>query len=108
MDLKSSTTEITIAAPLAGEVIFLKPEEGRKIKKGELIGLIDTTQLHLRKKQLLAQQQLILSRRPGIATQIDVLQEQKQNAEREYQRFKKLAEEGAATKKQVDDLQDKL
>ena len=101
-------TEITISAPLAGEIIYLTPDEGSTVQQGEVIGLIDTTQLHLRKKQLLAQQRLILSRQPGIATQIEVLQEQKRNAKREYERFQNLAKEGAATQKQVDDLQDRL
>ncbi len=101
-------TEINLSAPLAGEIMYLTPEEGSTIKQGQLVGLIDTTQLYLRKKQLMAQQQLILSRQPGIATQIEVLQEQKNNARREYERFQKLAKEGAATPKQVDDLQDRL
>lgn len=101
-------TEINVSAPLAGKIMYLKPEEGSNVGKGELIGLIDTTQLHLRKKQLEAQQQLILSRKPNIATQIEVLQEQMQNATREHDRFKQLANEGAATSKQVDELQDRI
>ena len=41
----------------------------------------------------------------NISAQIDVLEEQKKNAVRELERFKKMAKEGAATSKQVDDIQ---
>ncbi len=102
------TIEIKVPSKANGVVNYLKVTEGRRYKDGELVGLIDTTQLYLKKKQLLAQQNIIRARKPSILAQIEVLKEQKANAEKELKRFKNLAETGAATQKQVDDLQDKV
>ena len=101
-------TEITISAETTGKISFLKIYEGEDLNMGRLVGLIDTSSLYLRKKQLLAQADIIRARRPSITAQIDVLREQKENAQHELDRFKKLAEQGAATEKQVDDIRNQI
>lgn len=100
--------EITISAQTTGKIQYFKVKEGERIQEGQLLAFIDTTHLHLQKRKLIAQQNLIKSRIPGILTQIEVLAEQKKNALRELKRFQTLAKEGAATQKQVDDLQDRI
>ena len=47
-------TEITVSAEANGKIEFLEVEEGNKIAKNQIVGVIDTTQLHLNKLQLLA------------------------------------------------------
>ncbi len=99
------TTEVTVSAEVAGKIQSLQVTEGQTLQQGQYVGLIDTTQLYLRKQQLQAQARTIQSRSPGVTSQVAVLLEQKRNAEKELKRFQALAQEGAATQKQVDDLQ---
>lgn len=98
-------TEVTVSAETAGKIQFLHVTEGETLQQGQFVGLIDTTQLYLRKKQLQASLKVIRARTPGISSQVAVLREQKRIAEKELRRFQELAQEGAATQKQVDDLQ---
>lgn len=97
------TDEIIISASVAGTIEAFNVEEGSRVEQGQLLGWIDSTQLHLRKKQLIAQIDAILSRRPQIATQLASYRVQLENAQRELQRVKNLFEAEAATQKQVDD-----
>lgn len=97
------TDEIIISASVAGTIEAFNVEEGSRVEQGQLLGWIDSTQLHLRKKQLIAQIDAILSRRPQIATQLASYRVQLENAQRELQRVKNLFEAEAATQKLVDD-----
>lgn len=97
--------EIIISAEVPGTIQKFEIEEGTTVEKGQLLGWIDSTQLHLRKKQLLAQINATLSRRPRIATQLASYRVQLENAEVELQRLRKLREAEAATQKQVDDAE---
>lgn len=96
--------ETKISAMASGTLLYLNVEEGQKVSKGEMVGLIDTTNLHLKNEQLRASYQAALSRKPSIAAQVETLEEQRKNAQRELERFGKLSEKGAASQKQVDDL----
>jgi HlyD family secretion protein len=101
-------TEIRVPAMASGRIIFLSAEEGTRVEKGQVLGQIDTTHLHLRKEQLRASYVAALARKPGITTQTDVLEDQKRSAEKELKRFRRLAEEGAVAQKQADDLADHI
>lgn len=95
--------EIIISAEAMGTIEQLEIREGSMVEAGQLLGWIDSTQLHLRKKQLLAQVDAILSRRPQIATQLAAYRIQLGTAEHELQRVENLYKAEAATQKQVDD-----
>lgn len=95
--------EIIISASGSGTIEQFDVEEGATVEEGQLLGWIDTTQLHLRKKQLIAQIDAILSKRPSIATQLASHRVQVENAQRELQRARNLFQAEAATQKQVDD-----
>lgn len=97
------TDEIIISAAVPGTIEALDLEEGALVEQGQLLGWIDSTQLHLRKRQLMAQVDAILSKRPQIATQLASYRAQLEYAERELQRVKNLYAAEAATQKQVDD-----
>lgn len=101
-------TQINVAATHPGKLLEFKIEEGGKVSKGEIVGIIDTINLHLQKKQLLAKKDVLRAKTPNIANETEVLTEQKQNVKRELERFTKLAKDGAVPQKQVDDLQDQL
>jgi HlyD family secretion protein len=95
--------EVIVSAEVAGTIQQLQIEEGASVGKDQLLGWIDSTQLHLKKKQLLAQIDAILSKRPQIATQLASYRVQLETAERELQRLLNLYKAEAATQKQVDD-----
>jgi HlyD family secretion protein len=95
--------EIIVSSEVSGTIEELDIEEGTLVNEGQVLGWIDSTQLHLRKKQLLAQISAILSKRPQIATQLASYRVQLETAERELKRVENLSKAGAATQKQVDD-----
>ncbi len=97
--------EYIISAEGMGTIKMLNMEEGKNLQANEVIGYIDTFQLHLKWKQLDAQIKAVLSRKPNIAVQIASLEEQIQSVQKERVRFTKLVQNDAATQKQLDDIE---
>ena len=97
-----------VSAEANGRLLFLNVEEGQKLKKGELVGLVDTTNLHLQKLQLLAAMGTIPKKLKDASPDIAVLEDQKRNLLREIDRIEKLLKDKAATQKQLDDLTGEL
>jgi HlyD family secretion protein len=97
------TTEVIVSAEASGLIKSFTLEEGEVVQAGQYVGSIDSVQLYLTKKQLQAQIQAVLSKRPDVATQIAALQEQLKQAHREQQRVTNLLKADAATQKQLDD-----
>lgn len=98
------TEETIISAEASGTILKFDVEEGLTLKAGERVGFIDSVQTFLKKKQLESQIQSTLSQRPDIASQIASLEVQLKATEREQQRISNLVEAGAATQKQLDDI----
>ncbi|MBI2968878.1 MAG: HlyD family efflux transporter periplasmic adaptor subunit [Bacteroidetes bacterium] len=96
--------EIIISAETAGTLKQFDAEEGENLTAGQFIGYTDSTQLYLKKKQLEAQINALLSRRPDIAAQIGALQEQLKSAQKEQSRIANLLKSEAATQKMMDDV----
>lgn len=101
-------TEVTLSANASGEILSLNAQEGQQVIAGQVLGLIDTTQLHLRKLQLLASARTLDTRQTNVAVQLASLREQVAAQRRELARFTQLQREGAATEKQVADLSNQL
>jgi len=95
--------ETIIPANATGIIEQLNISEGQTLDSGVVIGYIDSTQLHLRKKQLEAQVKSIVTKKPNSSKQLAALQEQLKQAQREQQRLVNLLKADAATPKQVDD-----
>lgn len=96
--------EIMVAVGVAGKIEKLNVEEGDQLQANSISGFIDTAQLYLKKQQLDAQIKAILSRQPEISTQLAAIQEQIKTAQFERQRAENLVKAGAATQKQLDDI----
>lgn len=96
--------EVIISSEVSGKLILFDLDEGNVIDSGKLIGLVDTTDLQLKKEQLMAQKNAISSKTGNIASQIEVQQQQKNNLLIDKARIEKLLKDGAATKKQLDDI----
>ncbi len=96
--------EVTISAKASGEIMAFSLEEGDLLRAGQQIGWIDTTDLSLKKAQLIAQRNAIGAKIPSFDAQIAVYEQQRKNLHRDLERINKMYDEGAATQKQVDDL----
>lgn len=101
-------TEITVSAEYPGKILRLEVKEGQKLQKGEVIGLIDTAKLHLQKQQVAAKNRVLRARFPGISSELEVIEQQRENLLQEIERFRTLADKGAAPAKQADDLEDQV
>jgi HlyD family secretion protein len=100
--------ETIISSEANGKIMEFSIDEGQKLDKGYIVGYIDTTQLHLKKMQVLAQQRTLKTKFGSIFAQVDVLKEQKAVAMKNYDRIKKMFEEKAATAQQLDDIEGKI
>ncbi|MFY8021377.1 MAG: HlyD family secretion protein [Bacteroidia bacterium] len=100
--------ETIVSSELAGKIVELNLEEGQLLEKGKMIGLIDTMQLFLKKKQLNASIQSLLSRQPEVNKQLAAIQEQITSAENEKKRLENLVKADAAGSKQLDDIQTQI
>ncbi len=97
-------TEIVVSAQSNGELLQFNVQEGDVLAKGVSIGLIDTTDLYLKKKLLEQQKLTISSQLASINSEIEVQRQQLQNSKVNQTRIKKMYKQGAATKKQLDDI----
>ncbi|MBL7873098.1 MAG: efflux RND transporter periplasmic adaptor subunit [Cyclobacteriaceae bacterium] len=100
--------EIIISAEASGKILRLDIEEGSELKSKSIIGLIDTTQLYLKKKQLEYSIRAVNAKQPNSTIQLAAIQEQIENAKREKKRVENLLKDDAATQKQLDDLNAQL
>lgn len=99
---------VIVSAETPGKILELNIEKGDKIEAGFSTALIDTVQLHLRLLQLDAQQTAIAAKRQSIQSQIAVFEEQKTNMKINEERIQKMLKDGAATQKQLDDIQGQI
>ena len=97
-------TEIIVSAEATGKLLEFNVEEGQTIDEGEIIGYIDTVQLHLKKLQLEQQRKTVKTKSSNIFSEVSVLQQEKKNALIEKERTEKLIKDEAAPTKQLDDL----
>jgi HlyD family secretion protein len=97
-------TEVMVSSEGVGKILSLNITEGSIIKKGEIVGIIDTTQLYLKKLQILTSADAVKSRKPDIEKQIAVTEQQIANFEIEKNRIENLMKSNAVPKKQLDDV----
>ena len=98
------TTEVIVSALGTGEIISFDVMEGQKVEAGKPLGHIDTIQLHLKKRQLLAGMESVGNRRYTVSKQIAALQQQINTQQNERKRFENLVQSKAANQKQLDDI----
>lgn len=97
-------TEIVVSAEAVGKILNFEVEEGVEVTAGKMIGEIDGVQLHLQRKQLVAQQSALLNSRPDVKKQVASLKEQISKQKSELLRVENMLRDGAATQKQRDDI----
>nr|MBD3623556.1 biotin/lipoyl-binding protein [Sunxiuqinia sp.] len=98
------TDEILISSEVAGKIIGFSVELGDETHAGDLLAVVDTTQLNLQIKQLEAQQRAVASKKVNLQAQVEVQREQIKNLKISQERIHKLFADQAATQQQVDDV----
>ena len=98
------STEITVSAEANGRILFFDVEEGERVRADSLLGCIDTVQLYLTKLQLEKTAESVLNSRPDVSSRIQAMEEQLKSLGFERERLARLLADGAATRKQMDDL----
>lgn len=98
-------TEVVVSSEAAGQILNFDIEEGMTIVANQAVGTIDSLQLHLQRKQLIAQQSALLTSRPDVKKQVASLREQIVKQKSELRRVDNMLSDGAATQKQKDDIE---
>ena len=96
--------DVIVSAEANGKLILYSVDEGLQLKQGQLAGLIDTTDLVLKRNQLVAQKTAVSSNIKNLESQIEVQEQLKKNLLIDKNRVENLLKEGAATQKQMDDI----
>lgn len=98
-------TEVVVSSEAAGRILCFDIEEGMTVDAGTQLGAIDSVQLHLQRKQLMAQQSALIGSRPDVQKQVATLREQISKQRSELRRVDNMLKDGAATQKQYDDIE---
>jgi len=97
-------TDVTISAGTAGKILEFNIVEGDSVRENQQVALIDTTLLHYQRQQLLFQHSASGVSRPDLTLQLAALHHELEKQQHERDRIKNLLAEGAATPKQLDDI----
>ncbi len=97
-------TEVIVSSQGNGEILWFQLSEGDQLEAGQQVGLIDTTQLYLRKIQLDASIGSVQNRKTTVSTQIAAIQQQIETQKTEQRRYENLIAMNAGNQKQLDDV----
>jgi HlyD family secretion protein len=101
-------TEIVVSSQANGRILTFSLNEGDRLQQGQMVGVIDSTQLHLQKMSILSNARGVRAQQPDIRKQTASIQEQIRTQEREKARVKRLLESNAANQKQLDDIESQI
>lgn len=96
--------EVIISAESSGRIIRMDVTEGMVVPGGAVIAVTDTTMALLQRAELDAVTAQTQARLAGIAAQEAVIRQQIDNLEINIDRTRRMLADGAATRKQLDDL----
>jgi HlyD family secretion protein len=100
--------EVLVSAQTNGQIFAFNVIEGDLIKQNEVLCYVDTTQLHLKKMQLLSALYSAKSRQPEKDKQIAVLEESITIARRERSRIENLVADKTLSQKNLDDIDNQI
>ncbi len=98
------TDEVIISAETSGRIISMDVTEGMMVAGGAVIAVTDTTMQVLQRGELDAVTAQAQARLAGIAAQDAVIRQQIENLSVNIERTRRMLADGAATRKQLDDL----
>lgn len=95
-------TEVTVAAEVGGRLLAFGVEEGNRLAKDTVVGLVDTVPLVLQREALAARRSAAAARTREADANIAALEVQRRIADRELARIERLLQQAAATAQQGD------
>jgi HlyD family secretion protein len=95
-------TEVTVAAEVGGRLLAFTLEEGARVARDSVVGLVDTVPLVLERQGLVARRAAASARTREAASNIGALEVQRTIADRELARTERLLRQSAATAQQGD------
>ena len=95
-------TEVTVAAEVGGRLLAFTLEEGDRVARDSVVGLVDTVPLVLERQGLVARRAAAAARTREAASNIGALEVQRTIADRELARTERLLRQSAATAQQGD------
>lgn len=101
-------TETTVYAEQNGTLLSFNVNEGAPVVQGQEVGLVDTTQIWLKIRQLGATKQVYQSQKPDMQKQIAATRQQLTKAQQEQRRYQELVADGAAPRKMLDDAKSQV
>ncbi|MBS1946562.1 MAG: efflux RND transporter periplasmic adaptor subunit [Bacteroidetes bacterium] len=107
--------EVIVSSEVSGKILKMGLQEGSALAKDSIVAVIDSSQLVLQKQQAQASLGALRQKTMDVKPQIKLLQDQiavqkaqLANAEYEKERTERLVKAGAATTKQLDDLNNQV
>ena len=101
-------TETTVYAEQNGTLLSFNVNEGAPVVQGQEVGLVDTTQIWLKIRQLGTTKQVYQSQKPDMQKQIAATRQQLIKAQQEQHRYQELVADGAAPRKMLDDAKSQV
>jgi HlyD family secretion protein len=98
------SNDIMVSAETTGKLVSFSINEGDKVDQSQILGIVDTAVLALKKEQIMASGKAVSAKLTQLEDQISINKVQWQNIQRELDRVTELKIAGAATDKQFDDL----
>ena len=103
--------EVIVSSEIGGQLLSFKVDEGDTLSKGQIVGIIDSTNLSLQKQQVEASIHSLSQKTSDVEPQVRMLQNQlsvqqsqMNNLQHERKRLENLLKADAATPKQLDDM----
>lgn len=97
-------TEVMVSAESNGRIVQLDLTEGDRLRKGMVVGVIDSVQTFLQKQELLRKKANARTKQVDIRRQLASQYERLNNLRVDYERYRILEAKDAGTRKQVEDL----
>jgi HlyD family secretion protein len=102
------TDEVIVSAENSGKILMTAFSEGERVIQGGIMAVTDTVNLVLQREQLAAQRESVLAQKAGLFAQIAVSDQQIVNIQKDQIRVKNMLADGAATPKQMDDIEGQI
>jgi HlyD family secretion protein len=95
-------TEVTVAAEVGGRLLAFGLEEGERVARDSVVGVVDTVPLVIERQGLVARRAAAAARTREAGSNIAALEVQRTIADRELARTERLIRQAAATAQQHD------
>lgn len=101
-------TEVVVSAKAQGEILRLSIDDGDEVRQGDTLGMIDAVKLNLQQQSMEESRGAQTAHILNLQEQTAGIRQQIANLQREHSRFSGLLQKGAATRKQVDDIDNQI